>query len=117
MPLSASARLKAGLESPAVTLAATLVALVALILSIGVGIKQYQLSNCLAKYNDAASRATQARLLAADEDRAAQDDMFRAVAADPRSAIRAIKAYNEARASADKQRSEHPYPAPPSETC
>jgi hypothetical protein len=110
-------RLKTVLEGPTVTLATKVVAVVALILSIVVGVKQYQLSNCLARYSDQQAAAQNARIVAADEDRAAQDTLFRAIAADPRHAINAVTVYNKARDSADEQRRQHPYPAPPSETC
>jgi hypothetical protein len=112
-----SVRVKQLLESSMATGLSITVAALALALSIGVGVKQYELANCLAKYNNEAALAQQARIVAADEDRAAQDALFRAIAADPRHAIAAVAVYNKARDSADEQRRQHPYPAPPSETC
>ena len=93
------------------------VAVVSLILALVVGARQYAFAGCLARYNDRAAVAQQARIEAAEQDRAAQDAMFRAVVEDPRHSIEAIRAYTEQREQANQAREANPLPAPPSESC
>jgi len=92
-------------------------AAVALVLSVGVGFKQYQLTGCIARYNEANNISQRARSEAADLDRQAQDQLFRAISDDPQHAFDRLRQYNDTRAEADAQRARNPIPAPPSETC
>lgn len=92
-------------------------AAVALLLSIGIGYQQRQMTACQARYNEASNASQQARSLAAEADRQAVDELMRAVATNPRQALIAIRAYNAKRDLADRQREANPVPPPPSETC
>ncbi|MFY1686508.1 hypothetical protein [Plantactinospora sp. WMMB782] len=112
-----SRKIVGALDSRTATRAVQLVAVVALLLSIYIGIEQRQLTACLAEYNEANNRVTAARYQAAEQDRQAQDAMFRAVADDPRSALGQIRQYTELRAQSDEQRRQNPLPSPPSQRC
>ncbi len=105
------------LDSRPADLLVKAIAIAALMLSIYIGIEQRQLTGCLAEYNEANNQVTAARYGAAEQDRAAQDAMFVAVAEDPRSALNAIRTYTEQRREADEQRRLNPLPAPPSQRC
>lgn len=94
-----------------------ILALGALALCVGLGVKQVQLTTCQARYADASNVSQRARAEAADVDRKAQDQLFRAIAADPRDAITAVRTYNQARATADAQRARNPIPPAPSTNC
>ena len=105
------------LSSRQADIAWKIMAAVALALSVTIGVRQYQMTQCQARYNEASNASQRARAQAAEADRQAQDAMFTAVAANPRGAIAAIRQYNQARAAADAQRASNPVPPPPSETC
>lgn len=107
----------AWLDSRAAIRIVQVMAAIALVLSAGVGVRQYQLTGCVARYNERSNESQRARAQAADADRKALDDMLQVVADNPRQSIVAIKHYNEIRAQADAQRSSNPIPPPPSETC
>lgn len=94
-----------------------IMAAIALVLSVGIAVRQYQLTSCVARYNERSNESQRARAEAADSDRKALDDMLQVVADNPRGAFEAIKHYNQVRAQADAQRARNPIPAPPSETC
>lgn len=105
-----------------------IVALVALVLSVYVGVKQYRLASCLASYNDRSAKATAARTVAAERDRNAQDAMWQAFAdaGDPQKvppaqasayAKAAFEKFLKDRAQANEQRAKNPLPAPPSQVC
>lgn len=123
--------------SPAVTKAVTvldrrsttrilqIVAIISLIASLFVGVKQYQLASCLASYNDRASTATTQRAEANASTTAAIDKMIRTVAnagqlpaTQQQHAVQmAFQDYLTSRGAADEQRKLNPLPPPPSETC
>lgn len=94
-----------------------IMALVALLASLAIGARQFQMTACQARFNEASNASTRARAEAAEVDRRAVDDLMRSVAANPREALDAIGAYNTSRAQADRQRSASPVPPPPSDTC
>lgn len=116
------------LDSRAAFRAVQVVAALALLLSIFVGVKQYRLASCLASYNDRSAKATGARAEAAERDRAAQDALWQAIAdtTDPNKVPpghanahikQAFITFLAAREEANRQRRENPAPAPPSEVC
>ncbi|WP_328339566.1 hypothetical protein [Micromonospora sp. NBC_00421] len=105
------------LNSSAADIAVKIVAVLALGLSVFIGVQHAQLTQCVADYNDASNRSQAARYAAAEQDRQAQDELFRSIAGDPRSGIEALRRYNEQRAQADEQRRQNPLPAPPSQRC
>lgn len=102
-----------------------IVALLSLIASLFVGVKQYELASCLASYNDRASTATGQRAEANASTNAAIDKMIRSIANTgllpaaqrPTAVTMAFQTYLQSRAAADEQRKLNPLPAPPSETC
>lgn len=116
---------KGWLESPAIYRVFQFVAVASLLIGLSVGIRQYNLTGCLAQYNDATNKATAARTEAAAADRKALDDMVQAIvdarALSPEQAQaavnKALTGYLVARASADGQRKGNPLPGPPSQTC
>lgn len=102
--------------------------LVVLVITCYVLVQYRGFSECVATYDDQAARAGQARAAAADQDRQAEDAMWQAFAdaGDPTKVKPAdAQAYAKAafqkflaqRASARKQRTEHPLPAGPSQVC
>ncbi|MEV4767811.1 hypothetical protein [Micromonospora humida] len=105
------------LNSSAADIAVKVIAVLALALSVFIGVQQVRLTQCLAEYNEASNRSSAARTAAAEQDRAAQDELFRSIAEEPRSGIEALRAYNEQRAQADERRRLNPLPAPPSQRC
>lgn len=105
------------LNSTAADMAVKVIAVVALVLSVYIGVQQVQLTQCLAEYNEASNRATAARTEAAAQDRAAQDELFRNIAEQPRTGIEALRRYNEQRDQANETRRRNPLPAPPSQRC
>ncbi|MEU7609562.1 hypothetical protein [Micromonospora sp. NPDC049204] len=111
------ARVVRALDSPAVNMIVKVIAVLALALSVFVGVQQVQLTSCLAEYNEANNRSQAARYAAAEQDRQAQDELFRSIAEDPRSGIEALRQYNLSRDQADEQRRANPLPAPPSQRC
>lgn len=109
--------LKRALDSRAADRTVRVIAVLALALSVWVGVRQWQFTACVADYNDKANAATAARTIAAEQDRQAQDAMFRAIAADPKTGLDQIRLYNDLRARADEGRRQNPQPAPPSQRC
>ncbi|MGC4769191.1 hypothetical protein ACLQ25_09450 [Micromonospora sp. DT44] len=105
------------LNSSAADMAVKVVAVVALTLSVYIGVQQRQLTQCLADYNEANNRSQAARYAAAEQDRRAQDVLFRSIAEQPRLGIDALRQYNESRDQADAARRANPLPAPPSQRC
>lgn len=115
--VAAAVRVKTWLESRQANLAWKAMALAALLLSVAIGVQQIRMTGCQARYNEASNISQRARAEAAATDRVAIDALLVAVADNPRSAIDAVRAYNESRRQADVQRAQNPVPPPPSETC
>ncbi len=113
------------LDSKAATRIIQLVAIASLLLALFVGLRQYSLADCLSRYSDDNARTSAQRLLAAEQDRKALDEMIAQVAgarsAPPSEAGRqvseAFDRYLQQRAEADAQRKRNPPPQPPSERC
>lgn len=117
-----SERVVGWLDSAAVTRVLKVIAILSLLASLFVGVRQYELTACLAAYNDANNKATAARSDAAASDRAALDSMVKAIAdaydsGDRTATRKALNEYLVARARGDGQRQGNPLPAPPSQTC
>jgi hypothetical protein len=118
-------RAKNWLDSEGVTRLFKLVAVASLLASLFVGVQQYELTACLAAYNEMSNANTQLRGQAAAEERAALDAWIAAVddarrqpAGSARDALdRAFDSYREARARIEGKRSVAPIPGPPSQTC
>lgn len=108
---------KRWLDGPAANRLWKIMAAVALLLSVAVGLRQYRMTACQARYNEASNVSQQARAEAAEADRVALDRLLRVVARTPQEALDAIRGYNSARDDADRQRAANPVPPPPSETC
>lgn len=100
-----------------IDLATRVAAGLALLAGVFLGSWQYRQQQCFRDYANASAVATLARVEAAEADRRAQDQMFNAVARDPRSSLGFIRAYNAARAAADAKRAENPPPPPPAARC
>ncbi|XVU25820.1 hypothetical protein ACQPZJ_01810 [Actinoplanes sp. CA-054009] len=94
-----------------------MVAAIALVISLVVGVQLYQLNTCQVRYNEASNASTRERAEAYAADRQAIDDVIAAIAADPQEGLAAVRAYDARRAQADRQRDAAPVPPPPSETC
>jgi hypothetical protein len=113
------------LDSRTVTRAIQLIAIVSLALALFVGVKQYRLADCLARYNDDQAASSGQRLIAAEQDRKALDEMIGAIAGarsvPPEQAQTqvngALDTYLAARRGADEQRRRNPPPPPPSQRC
>lgn len=118
-------RAKNWLDSPTMDRVFKVIALASLLAALFVGVRQYELTNCLAAYNEASNANQQLRGQAAAEERsaldawiAAVDDARRQPAAGARDALdRAFDSYREARARIEGKRSVAPIPGPPSQTC
>lgn len=118
-------RAKNWLDSESVTRLFKVIAIVSLMASLFVGVKQYELTACLATYNDSSNANQQLRAGAAKEERDALDQWIAAVdearrlpAANARAALDiAFDDYREERARIDGKREVMPIPAPPSQTC
>jgi hypothetical protein len=82
-----------------------------------VGGREYILARCLATYDNAVAKVNAQRIAAADQDRSAQDALFRSIAQDPRAGVSALQLYNEQRAEANKTRAANTLPSPPSQRC
>jgi len=108
---------KRALTSTTADMAVKIVAVVALTLSVYIGVQQRQLTQCLAEYNEASNRSQAARYAAAEQDRQAQDVLFRSIGEQPRAGIEALRQYNESREKANETRRANPLPAPPSQRC
>ncbi len=113
----ALARLGDALDSPGFVRASRLVGLLALCVSFWLVVSQDRQAQCLADFAEASASSSKARALAAEQDRQAQDEVFRAVARDPRSAITAINEYVARRDATDALRAANPVPEPPSVAC
>jgi hypothetical protein len=113
------------LDAPMVTRTIQVVAVLSLFLALFVGFRQYQLADCLAQYNNDQASSSGQRLIAAEQDRQALDEMIGAFAAarsaPPEDAQRQVNAaldkYLEVRATSDEQRRKNPPPPPPSQRC
>lgn len=110
------------LDSDRVTQGIKVIAVLSLLISLTVGVRQFVLTNCLAAYNEAVSVSTNARTSAAEADRQALDDMIKRVATarhsgDQKAIDEAFSQYLQARAFANGQRASNPLPAPPSQMC
>ncbi len=112
-------------DSAAVTRATKIVAIASLVAALTVGLKQAQLTSCLAHWNDVNISIQQSRSAAAESDRKALDDMVSAIAnsrdlppSQVKSAVdQALLTYLKRRAYADGERAGNPLPDPPSATC
>ncbi len=117
--------LLAQMDAPFVSRMIQVVAVLSLFLALYVGVRQYQLADCLAKYNNDQAASSGQRLIAAEQDRKALDDMVGAFAAarssGPEDAQRQVNAaldkYLAVRAQSDEQRRRNPPPPPPSQRC
>lgn len=113
------------LDAPFVTRIIQIVAVLSLFLALFVGFRQHQLADCLAKYNDDQAASSGQRLIAAEQDRQALDEMVGAFAAarsaSPEDAQRqvngALDKYLAVRKQSDEQRRRNPPPPPPSQRC
>jgi hypothetical protein len=115
--VTARARIVAWLDGRQANVAWKLMALAALVMSLFIAAKQYEMTGCQARYNEASNISQRARSEAATVDRVALDKLLVQVAEQPHSAIVAIRQYNQSRADADRQRAANPVPPSPSETC
>ncbi len=119
------ARMWSWLDSRAMTRAIQLVAITSLLLALVVGLRQFQLADCLAQNQTDSSNSSAQRILAAEQDRKALDAMISEIAGarsvPPEQAGAKVSAaldhYIKARADADEQRKRNPPPPPPSEAC
>ncbi len=113
------------LDSQGVTRAVQLVAIASLFLALFVGLRQYALADCLATYSDDNARSSGQRLIAAEQDRKALDDMIKGIAgarsvspAEAQAQVNAaLDKYLAVRAQSDEQRRRNPPPTPPSQRC
>lgn len=118
-------RAKSWLDSEGVTRLFKVIAIMSLLASLFVGVKQYELTACLAQYNEASNANQQLRAAAAAEEREALDGLISSIddarsksAADGRQALdRAFDDYRETRARIEGKREVAPIPGPPSQTC
>lgn len=116
------ARVTRWLDSAAVTRAVQVIAILSLVLAGVVGVRQYALASCLAEYNNAQAAANNARVQAAEGERAADSRLWSEIGEGMRTSDgprirRAIEDRNAARVNADRQRRENPLPSPPSQRC
>lgn len=109
--------IKEWLDSRRATRVVQVVAVLALLLSIGIAARQFQMTKCQARYAAVSNTSQRARAEAATTDRDALDKLLVAIADNPRSAIDAIRDYNASRALADRQRAANPVPPPPAGAC
>ncbi len=115
----------ARLDAPAITRTIQIIAVLSLMLALYVGFRQYALADCLASYNDDQARSSGQRLIAAEQDRQALDDMIAAIAgarsatpAEAQAQVNgALDRYLAVRATSDEQRRKNPPPPPPSQRC
>ena len=123
--MTATERAKSWLDSEGVTRAIKLVAVLSLMASMFVGVQQYQLTYCLAAYNEASNANQQLRAGAAAEEREALDQLISAIdearslpAGQGKAALDiAFDDYRETRARIEGKREVSPIPGPPSQTC
>lgn len=118
-------RAKNWLDSPTMDRVFKVIALISLLAALFVGVRQYELTACLATYNEASNANTQLRAAAAAEEREALDQWISAVdeavslpSTQSRVALgAAFDEFREARARIEGKREVMPIPAPPSQTC
>lgn len=118
-------RAKHWLDSPTMDRVFKVIALASLLAALFVGVKQYELTSCLASYNDASNANMQLRSGAAAEERTALDELISSIdearslkPGDGRTALDlAFRTYAEARARIEGKREVMPIPPPPSQTC
>lgn len=123
--MAVARRARHWLDGEGVTRAIKIVAIISLLASLSVGVRQYELTACLAAYNDAANGVQQFRAGVASEERDALDRWILAVdevrslpPAVARAAFdKAFIDYRQARARIEAQRQTAPIPPPPSQTC
>lgn len=112
-------------DSPILTRVMQFVAIASLILAMFVGLRQFQLTNCLADWQDANVAIAQQRNAAAESDRKALDTLVSAIvnarslpAAQARATVdNALDTYLRTRAYADGQRAASPLQSAPSVSC
>lgn len=113
------------MDAPLVARTIQIIAVISLLLALYVGFRQYRLADCLAEYNDDSAQSSGQRLIAAEQDRQALDEMIDAIAGarsvSPEQAQRQVNAaldkYIAVRATSDEQRRKNPPPPPPSQRC
>lgn len=113
------------LDSSVTTRIMKVVALISLVLAATVGIRQYQLTDCLARYAEGSNRNTAARADVAESDREATRQIFTsfadAVSGDPTQAKLKIQValarWQAQQEASDLRRSQNPIPGPPSAAC
>lgn len=129
------------LDRAAVTRTMTIVAILSLLASLWVGIRQYQLADCLADYTTANNERSRILTEVGADERAAErrrDDALDRVFLDPsvmtpaeqrtdedrqrvlhlfEDYLNAARSVADERAAADKARRENPLPPPPSLVC
>jgi hypothetical protein len=118
-------RAKNWLDNPAMDRVFKVIALVSLLAALFVGVKQYELTACLADYNEASNANQQLRAGAAAEERSALDELISAIdearslpAGQGKAALDiAFDDYRETRARIEGKREVSPIPGPPSQTC
>lgn len=95
------------------------VSVLAMVLAVVSGLRSQSYARCQAAVNDALVAAQIGRDEAAAHDRQAVDRMVTDVLAarSPADTRAALERYRDTRAEADRNRAEHPLPAPPSQTC
>lgn len=113
------------LDAPGTTRAMKVVAVVSLVLSLFVGVRQYELTDCLARYAEASNRSTAARADVAESDRQATREIFTAFAsaasatpAEAKLKIQvALARWQAQQEASDLRRQQNPLPGPPSAAC
>ncbi len=113
------------LDSKVVTRIIQVAAIISLLLALFVGLRQFQLADCLSRNVSESANASAERLKAAEQDRKALDDMIQAIAgarsASPAEAQAqvngALDNYIASRKASDEQRRRNPPPPPPSQAC
>lgn len=118
-------RAKSWLDNPSMDRVFKVIAVLSLMASLFVGVRQYSLTACLAEYNEASNANQQLRAAAAAEERDALDDLIAAIdearsvpAVNARAALDiAFDDYRETRARIEGKREVSPIPGPPSQTC
>lgn len=116
---------KAVLDHPAVTRFIQLVAIISLGIGVYTSQKIYQLTSCVATYNDVSNRVNKARAVTYERTTQSEDEMWLAFNASaklpPEQATKArqdaLNQFLAQRAQAKRDRDKYPQPAPPSQTC
>jgi hypothetical protein len=110
-------RVGAWLDSRAAVRVVQVMAALALALSVGLAVKQYELTGCVAAYNEQSNESSRARAQANDEQWQALNTLLQVVAKDPKHSVEAVSAYNAAQVAAAAKKADNPIPPPPSQTC